>query len=104
MTRAEQVLRILYHCHGMGNYYERPFAVTQDGMAEIMNTSRGHVSIVVKKLEESGLITHYLIRAHGGSVRRRCYDLTPKGIPVAEAIVRQYTTTDYMSDRLEGLA
>ena len=85
MTRAETILLILYDNVGVGNEYDRPFVVCQLGMAQTLNTSRTAISLVLCDLEKKGLVSKSLRHAGGGK-RTHCYDLTPTGIRLAQAL------------------
>ena len=83
-TRQEQIMIHLYGQAGRGNRYEMPYETTQDGIAEAIGISRGHVSVEMRKLEEKGLVTH--LQRHAYTDRRRtrahrmCYKLETPGI------------------------
>lgn len=84
MTRAEQVMEVLMRHIGDRNEYERPFETTQDGLGEAIGITRGHVSIVVKKLQERNMVTYDSCWAPKDDRRprfkQRCYRILPKGI------------------------
>jgi DNA-binding MarR family transcriptional regulator len=83
-TRQEQIMLHLYGRIDRGNEYEMPYQTTQDGIAEAVGISRGHVSIEMKKLEEKGLVTHLQRHAytdrHRSRTNRFCYKLETLGI------------------------
>ena len=83
-TRQEQILIHLYRQLERGNEYVMPFETTQDGIAEAIGISRGHVSIEIRKLEEKGLVTHVQRHAYREKRRSRaqrmCYKLEALGV------------------------
>ncbi|MDY0236625.1 MAG: winged helix DNA-binding protein [Gudongella sp.] len=78
-TRGEQTLMELRKLWMEGNGFEMPFGSTQDGIAENVGITRGHMSLVLKDLEEKGYVKYIMAHAGRGKARRRCYILTPKG-------------------------
>lgn len=91
-TKQEQILLHLYGQLVYGNTYEMPYETTQNGIADAVGISRGHVSIEMKKLETKGLV--YRLERHvrkDGIVRRnnsRCYRLNALGIMVTQDLMR----------------
>jgi len=79
MTRGEQVLVALRNIYGKGNEYDMPFRSTQDGLAETLGISRGHVSQVLGILLRNGYVDFKMAHAGNGRARRMCYVLTMSG-------------------------
>ena len=77
--RKEQVLKHLSNYRGIESNVTCPYAVTQDGIADNIGISRANASIVLKKLESSGMVCHEKRHVNGGKVVRNCYALMPQG-------------------------
>lgn len=58
---------------------EMPFAMTLDGIGIALGITRAHVSIVVSKMEEKGLLEMVQARVNGCRSKRGVYILTDSG-------------------------
>ena len=91
-TRQEQIMLHLYRQLEKGNEYEMPYQTTQNGIADAIGISRGHVSLEMKKLETKGLVTHLQRHAytdkHRCRARRMCYKLETLGILTVQELMR----------------
>ena len=90
VTWKNKVLNHLYTQVRFGNMEVMPYATNQDGIMEAIGLvgERGHVCILLKRMESEGLIEcqkRHTINDKGAvSVLRKCYSLTPLGVTVVQ--------------------
>lgn len=86
-SKKDLILMHLLKYVGKDNGKDMPFETTQDGIAIALGMTRGHVSIVLGKLMNEGLVRAE--SRHAGTVRlRMCYRLTSVGIIETRKIVK----------------
>lgn len=78
--RAEdKILLHLYEWINAVDEYERPEALTQQGIASSTGIKRGYVAIVLARMIERGIVEVSLSRVRGKARSRKTYCLTPSG-------------------------
>ena len=79
LSNRERILLHLSSYSGKLNYYNAPYALTQDGIAEAIGIGRNNVPREIKTLMENGLIEAHKARVPGLRNRRTVYVLTTRG-------------------------
>ncbi len=79
LSNKERILLHLSTYSGELNYFNAPYALTQDGIAEAIGIGRNNVPRELKTLLEKGLVEAHKARVTGLKNRRTVYILTSKG-------------------------
>ncbi len=86
LSNRERILLHLSSHSGELNYYNAPYSLTQDGIAEAIGIGRNNVPREIKTLMQNGLVEAHKARVPGLRNRRTVYILTPKGAVEASRI------------------
>lgn len=89
--------RILLHLLGqkdVTDYYEVPYRLCQNGIAEAVNLSRSRASKIIRELIKKGWVKEATKRVVGLKRRRKTYSLTNEGIKNAKDIKDKLERTD----------
>ena len=86
-TRTEQVLLGLEKLVETHEEFVRPFEATQDGIREVIGISRGHVAVLLQRLEAKGLVIEALQHVKGHANQRKTYKLTYSGHSLAVELI-----------------
>ena len=89
LTVKEKTLLHLYDFFPPSNTFEKPFVLTQDGIAKIIGIMRSAVPRAMKELISEGLIVSELCHVKGLKRRRKCYFLTPAGNSATRKMVNR---------------
>lgn len=86
LSNRERILLHLSTYSGELNYYNAPFFLTQDGIANAIGIGRNNVPRELKTLLSEGLVEAKKARVAGLKNRRTVYNLTSKGLMEAHKI------------------
>ncbi len=86
LSNRERILLHLYSYSSDINYYNAPYGITQEGIAEGIGIGRNNVPRELKILLNEGIVGLKKARVANLKNRRNVYYLTPKGIVEAKKI------------------
>ncbi len=86
LSNRERILLHLYSYSSDINYYNAPYGITQEGIAEGIGIGRNNVPRELKILLNEGIVGIKKARVANLKNRRNVYYLTPKGIAEAKKI------------------
>ncbi|MFW6176211.1 MAG: tetratricopeptide repeat protein [Thermoplasmatota archaeon] len=100
--------KILLHLRGFEDYIEKtsvPKKITQAGIAETLNVSKGHISKVIYRVKNSdeGLLIERVKHIDGLKRMRKIYFLTSKGIEKSKDIRNRLIDEEITVSTDEGL-
>ncbi|MFO8110838.1 MAG: BREX system ATP-binding domain-containing protein [Thermoplasmata archaeon] len=91
MFPVDAKYRTLIHLKKYQNYQhdlEVPYDITQAGIADNIGITRGHLTQVINKMCQEGLVIEKICHVQGNSRRRKVYFLSPSGIEQGKELNR----------------
>lgn len=81
--------RTLIHLKDYQNHQHSmvvPYEITQGGIADSIGITRGHLTQVINRMYEDGLVVEKVRHVEGTSRRRKVYFISPKGIELEQKL------------------
>ena len=86
LTKDELLLVYLLNHNNLQDHYVVPDIITEQGIQNALNCDLGHISRMIKKIEEKGYIFRTLSKIENKKRKRNVFFLTEEGLKVASEL------------------